>query len=77
MDLEERGDVQGSLFVPFRGNRFYGVPPPCGAPRQVGPGPRERHSAGFSESTPDRAFFHSPRVKSGIGSGAPLALMER
>lgn len=39
--------------------------------------PRPVYSAGLSESMPERAFFHSPRVKSGICCGTPLALMER
>lgn len=36
-----------------------------------------RYAFGFSESIPGRAFFHRPRVKSGIAWGAPFALIDR
>ncbi len=46
------------------------------ADARPGPGTVRSYSAGFSESTPVRAFFHSPRVKSGISCGAPFALID-
>lgn len=42
---------------------------------QAFPGPSG--PSGSFESMPERAFFHSPRVKSGICCGAPFALMDR
>ncbi|SOE09824.1 hypothetical protein SAMN06272775_0891 [Streptomyces sp. 2323.1] len=44
--------------------------------RPPGP-PPSLYSSGFCESIPGRAFFHCPRVKSGISCGAPFALIER
>ncbi len=64
------------LPFPYRPGSRRGTGPGTRPMRRPGPGAVRPYSAGFSESTPVRAFFHSPRVKSGISCGAPFALID-